>query len=339
MIELLMFSRQYQVPLVFRAAGTSLSGQAITDGILVDLSQHWDKIIIEKNGEQVRVQPGAIGAHVNTYLKKYSKKIGPDPASINSAMIGGIISNNSSGMCCGVSKNSYHTTKYLRFILPNGMTFSTEKESDYMRFKVDCAHIYHKIKLLRYQLQENKDALALIRKKYRTKNTVGYSVNAFIDFEHPLDILAHLLIGGEGTLGFIAEAVMDTVPDYPLKSTALLYFPDMHAACKAIIPLIGSGAEAVELMDRASLRSIEHITGMPAIIKQLPEKSAALLVEYQGYNTQEVNAKVSQFDLLAKELLLEGATVIGVAGFYRYSSRAGFALESAKGHVSFCRSR
>jgi D-lactate dehydrogenase len=302
--QLFFFSNQHQVPLVFRTAGTSLSGQAVTDGILVDLSQHWRKVTIEDSGESVRVQPGAIGAIVNNYLKKYGKKIGPDPASINSAMMGGIISNNSSGMCCGVSKNSYHTIRYIRFMLPDGRLYSTEHESDYERFANECPELFQTLTTLRNQLLNNQELYNLIRKKYETKNTVGYAVNAFIDFKDPLDILAHLLIGAEGTLGFIAEAVMNTVPDYKAKSTAMLYFPDIYSACQAIVPLTESGAEAVELMDRASLRSIENVKGMPAIIKELPETAAALLIEYQADTIEEVNAKIGLFTALVPNLKL-----------------------------------
>src|SRR5512139_2726351 len=102
-IGLFNFSHLHKIPLVFRTGGTSLSGQSITDGILVDLSQFWNKIKIEEDGLMVRVQPGITGAMVNAYLKKHSRKIGPDPSSISAAMMGGILSNNASGMCCGVS--------------------------------------------------------------------------------------------------------------------------------------------------------------------------------------------------------------------------------------------
>ncbi len=301
-IKLFQFSALHEVPLVFRAAGTSLSGQAITDGILVDLSQHWEKITVLDDGASVRVQPGAIGAIVNAYLKKFSRKIGPDPASISSAMMGGILSNNSSGMCCGVSKNSYHTTKYIRFILPNGKVFSTENPQDYTRFQEECPALYAQLLEFRAQIAEHTPLYDRIRQKYQTKNTVGYSVNAFIDYSEPLDILAHLLIGAEGTLGFIAEAVLHTIPDYPLKSTALVYFPDIYSACQAIVPISNSGAEAIELMDRASLRSIEHMKGVPAIIKTLPENAAALLIEYQGNVQEELSAKIADFMAAAPDL-------------------------------------
>jgi len=303
-VNLFAFSKKHQIPMVFRTAGTSLSGQSITDGILVDLSQHWGKIIVENNGDTVRVRPGAIGANVNTYLKKYQKKIGPDPASINAAMMGGILSNNASGMCCGVSKNSYHTVKHIRFILPDGQIYSTEIAADYARFKQQPAGLYQTLKDLKAQILSDPEVYEKVRKKYQTKNTVGYSVNAFIDFDEPMDILAHLLIGAEGTLGFIAEAVLNTVDDYPEKLTAMLYFTDIYSACQAISPLTASGAAAVELMDRASLQSIENIEGMPAVIKTLPENAAALLVEYQGNTQAELKLQMDAFLSFANDLSL-----------------------------------
>ncbi|GAA4749474.1 FAD-binding and (Fe-S)-binding domain-containing protein [Flavisolibacter ginsenosidimutans] len=292
---LFKFSQQNNLPLTFRTGGTSLSGQAISDGILVDLSKFWTVHKVENEGLQIRVQPGMIGATANAYLKKYNRKIGPDPASINAAMMGGILSNNSSGMCCGVTRNSYHTTKYIRFILPNGKAYTTEWKEDYQRFKIECPELYQTIELLRQEIISQPYLYNRIRQKYQTKNTVGYSVNAFIDYEEPLDILAHLLIGAEGTLAFISEAVLETVPDFPFRSTALLYFPQIFEACKAIIPLSNAGAEAVELMDRASLHSVAHIAGLPEQIKFLPENAAALLVEFQGSSRGEVEAKVNAF--------------------------------------------
>lgn len=291
-ISLLGFSHQNKIPITFRTGGTSLSGQSITDGILVDLSQYWNQLLIEEGGSLVRVQPGITGSMVNTFLKKHKRKIGPDPSSIDAAMIGGILSNNSSGMCCGVSLNSYHTTKHIRFILPSGKSFSTEVKADYDRFKEECPDIYFTILNLKNQIAENSILSARIRTKYLTKNTVGYSLNAFIDYSHPLDVLSHLLIGAEGTLGFIAEAVMETVPDYPFKSTAFIYFETIYAACQAIGPLTQTGAEAVELMDRASLRSIEDLKGAPEILRTLPDTAAALLVEYQSNSKEELQAKI-----------------------------------------------
>lgn len=302
---LFAYSQKHRIPIVFRTGGTSLSGQSITNGILVDLSQFWRNIRVEENGALVRVQPGITGSMVNAHLKKYGRKIGPDPSSISAAMMGGILSNNASGMCCGVALNSYHTTKHIRFILPCGLSFHTEDPNEALRFEKECPEIFRELTLIRDQIHRDAVLLTRIREKYQTKNTVGYSLNAFVDHKHPLDILAHLLIGAEGTLAFIAEAVMHTVPDHPFKSTTLLYFPNIRAACEAILPLKTAGAEMVELMDRASLRSVEDLKGMPAIVKELPSEAAALLIEFQEASAALLAQKVNGFlqEISSYELL------------------------------------
>lgn len=303
-VSLFEFSARHNVPLVFRTGGTSLSGQSITDGILVDLSQYWNRVQVEDEGALVRVQPGITGAMVNARLRRYRRKIGPDPSSISAAMMGGILSNNSSGMCCGVKLNSYHTLKSVSFILPDGKTFNTEKPRDYDRFRAECGELYQSLREIREEILSNEALYDRIRRKYRTKTTIGYSLNAFIDYEEPLDILAHLLIGAEGTLAFISEAVMYTVPDYPYKSTALLYFPSIYAACRAIVPLTSAGAMMVELMDRASLRAVENMAGMPAVVKTLPGDAAALLVEFQENSPASLAERVDQFLRSSSELAM-----------------------------------
>jgi D-lactate dehydrogenase len=294
-VNLLEYSQSKNIPVVFRGGGTSLSGQSITDGILVDLGKFWNKVSVENDSDTVRVQPGITGAMVNAHLRKFQRKIGPDPSSINAAMMGGILSNNASGMCCGVAQNSYHTVKFIKFILPDGKIYSTEQKDDYVRFEKESEMLFKEIEALKSQIVSNESLQTKIREKYKTKNTVGYALNAFLDYEHPLDIFAHLLIGGEGTLAFIAEAVMHTVADLPYKSTGLLYFEDIFSACQAIEPLIESGAAMVELMDRASLRSVQDLEGMPAIVKTLATDAAALLVEFQEQSPEKLDKMVAGF--------------------------------------------
>ena len=303
-ISLFKFSRTEGIPLVFRTGGTSLSGQSITDGILVDLSRHWQRITTEAEGHRVRVQPGITGAMVNAHLRKHRRKIGPDPSSISAAMMGGILSNNASGMCCGVAQNAYHTVRYIRFILPDGKAYTTEDPADYARFVVDSKELYDGIRELRRIIHSDPALFGRIREKFRTKTTIGYSLNAFIDHEHPLDIFAHLLIGAEGTLAFISEAVLDTVPDHPYKSTALLYFPDIYAACQAIPLLTAGGAAMAELMDRASLRAVADLPGMPAVVKTLPDAAAALLIEFQEATTEALQSRVDVFMTSSADLSL-----------------------------------
>ncbi|MEO5945408.1 MAG: FAD-binding and (Fe-S)-binding domain-containing protein [Chitinophagaceae bacterium] len=294
-VSLFNFSRQHNIPLVFRTGGTSLSGQSITDGILVDLSRYWNRIQIEHDGLMVRVQPGIVGGQVNNQLAKYKRKIGPDPSSINAAMMGGILSNNASGMCCGVKHNSFHTTRFIRFILPNGKIFTTEKKEDYSRFRKECKELSDELCAIREEILSNEVLNNTIRKKYLTKNTVGYSLNALIEYEHPLDIFSHLLIGAEGTLAFIAEAVLETIPEEPFKATALLYFPDIYAACKAVLPLKEIGAAMVELMDRSSLRAVEDLEGMDPFAKTVPDGAAALLIEFQKSTLAEIEKQINAF--------------------------------------------
>jgi len=302
--KLFLLSQQLSIPMVFRAGGTSLSGQAITDGILVDLSRYWRNCVVENNGQQVRVQSGIIAAQVNHQLKKYQRKIGPDPASINAAMMGGIISNNSSGMCCGVQHNTYHTLRYIKFMLPNGFTFNTEVKADYLRFETEAADLHDKLLQLKQRLLGNNFLVDKIKSKYKIKNTVGYSLNAFLDYEHPLDILAHLLIGAEGTLAFIEEAVFNTLPDNAFKITGLLYFNDPIAACKAIPALKQTHAETLELMDRAALQSIQHQKDAPTLIQLLPPNVTAILVEYQAEDEILLNIKFSNAQSVLQNLEL-----------------------------------
>ena len=278
---LFRFSQEERIPLTFRAAGTSLSGQAITDGILVEVARYWRQVQVENGGKKVRVQPGVIGAHVNYALKAHRAKMGPDPASINACMMGGILANNSSGMCCGVAQNAYHTLHSLTFVLPSGTVIDTADPRADEIFRQREPRLAQGLLDLKRDIEANPALRERIRSKYRMKNTTGYSLNAFLDFDRPVDIMRHLLIGSEGTLAFIAEAVLNTVPDLPVKYTGLLLFPDLHAACAAIAPLRDAGAKALELMDRASLRSVEDQPGIPPSIKALPGAAAGLLAEFQ----------------------------------------------------------
>ena len=287
-----------KVPVVFRAGGTNLSGQSITDGWLVDIGRYWRKVETIDVGQRVRVQPGAIGGLVNAHLKPFGCKIGPDPSSIMSAMMGGILSNNSSGMCCGVSMNAYHTLDSIRFILPDGSIWDTSRSGEDERFTQELPHIADGIIALRDSVRESEALSKRIRQKYQQKNTLGYSLNAFLDFHSPLDILAHLLIGAEGTLAFISEATLRTVREYPKKATAIAYFPEVLSACQSIPAMIESGCAAIELMDFASLTSIRHLEGIPAELPGLLDgnpKLMGILFEFHTEDNAEMESCLSRF--------------------------------------------
>src|SRR5208337_4234896 len=143
---------------------------------------------------------------------------------------------------------------------------------------------------LKARLEADPALAERIRRKYRTKNTTGYSINAFLDYKRAVDIFAHLLIGAEGTLAFISEAVLNTVPELAVKYTGLLLFPDLYAASESIVPLRQAGAKALEIMDRAALRSVENQAGTPPVLKTLAEGAAGLLAEFQSAQESERSA-------------------------------------------------
>jgi len=305
---LFRLSRERKVPLTFRAAGTSLSGQAITDGILAVLSRRWSGLEVLDEGKRIRVQPGVIGGRVNQQLQSYGTKIGPDPASIDACMMGGILANNSSGMCCGVERNAYHTLDSMAFVLPDGLFIDSAAPDAHEQLAADAPVLVRGLAGLKRRIEADPRLSRKIRSKYRMKNTIGYSLNAFLDFSRPLDILCHLMIGSEGTLGFIAEAVLNTIPDLPWKYTGLLFFDDVPQACSSISALRESGAEALELMDHASLRAIEREPGVPRTIRELPPGAAALLVEYQCRTEEELNERHRECERLLPALPLAAPT-------------------------------
>ena len=302
--QLFEVARETGTPMTFCTARTSLSGQANTNGILVDCSQHWSQIEVLDEGARVRVQPGVIAAKVNAHLAPYARKIGPDPASIDSCMIGGVVSNNSSGMCCGVEFNSFNTIESMTFVLPNGLRINTADWNAEKLFRQGATEIHSGLLAIRSRIIGDAELKEKIESKYRVKNTTGYSLNAFTRYETAVDIMAHLLIGAEGTLGFIEEVVFRTIPSLPVRYTGLLCFDTIQYAAAAIAPLRDAGAAALELMDRSSLRSIESKEGMPDYISRLSDTAAAILVEFQYESTRDREQARSSVEKVFSNLTL-----------------------------------
>ncbi|PID47551.1 MAG: 4Fe-4S ferredoxin [Proteobacteria bacterium] len=275
------------LPMVFRAAGTSLSGQAISDSILVVTSRDWDNISISKDKNFVSLAPSVIGLDANTSLGKFQKKIGPDPASINSAMIGGIVANNASGMCCGTEDNSYKTIKDIKLIFSDGSRLDTSSEQSKKEFEKTHKDLLANISSLAKKLSENKELKAKIIKKFQIKNTCGYGLNSLVDYEDVYEIIKHLMVGSEGTLGFIEEVTLKTIPDYKDKASGLIIFKNIKDACEAVAKLkltCKDRVDAAELMDRRSLKSVENKEGMPPYLKTLSKDATALLIETRAKN-------------------------------------------------------
>jgi len=281
-----------EVPVTFRAAGTSLSGQAVTDAVLARLGDGWGSVRVLDEGERITLGPGVIGARANAALVDYGRKLGPDPASINAAMIGGIAANNASGMCCGTEQNSYRTIDGMRVIFADGTVLDTRDRVSVATFSETHRFMLDGLASIRSEVMADDTLRERIRRKFSIKNTTGYSLNALIDFEDPIQILQHLMIGSEGTLGFISEITYRTVPDPPFKSAALAFYDNPRRAADAVAQMIDSPAAAIELIDRAGIRSAEGRPRMPDFSSELGSEATALLVEVQASSREELQAAV-----------------------------------------------
>lgn len=285
---------QLEIPVTFRAAGTSLSGQAISDSVLLIAGNHWTKFKIDPKGLKIKLQPGLTGGRVNGMLGKYGRKIGPDPASIDAAMIGGIAANNASGMCCGTSENSYKTVAGMRIIFADGSLLDTSDPESKECFRQTHPELVDAIGRMGEHVKSDPELASRIARKFKMKNTTGYSLNALIDYSDPFDIMEHLMIGSEGTLGFIAEISYKTVVEHPFRASALMIFPDIEKACNAVSRLKSAPVSAVELIDRAGLRSVESQEGVPAYLKTLSPTASAILVETRALRQEDLEQQIAQ---------------------------------------------
>lgn len=317
--QLYDLSQKYNIPLTFRASGTSLSGQACSDSVLVVANEFWKniKIKFENNADSSKAPTsivcdcGVIGSDANAALKPYNRKIGPDPATINNALIGGIFSNNSSGMCCGVKQNSYQTIKSIRVILGdlrktskssknygddrgekikhngNAIVLDTSDEArqgeSLASFISAYPHIVKSLLDLREEILADKELCEMIKRKFAIKNTTGYALNALVDFSDIKDILNHIFIGAEGTLGFISRVEYECVQDYAHKACALLFYENLSLASEAVKILARNDSivSAAEIMDYACLMSASSLDGMPSEISKVKSGNCAILVQLE----------------------------------------------------------
>ena len=304
MREILFLSDKLSLSVTFRAAGTSLSGQAITDSILVVTSRDKRGVKISSKASLITLEPSVIGSYANLHLKKFHKKIGPDPASIDACMIGGIAANNASGMCCGIDQNSYKTVHSMKIIFQDGSYLDTSDKLSRKEFIKSHKELCDKLLLLKEKIEADEELKALIKRKYSIKNTCGYSINALVDFDDPIDILLHLMVGSEGTLGYIDEITYKTVDDPPFKATSLMLFSDTKVAANAVQrlkTLPRSEVPAAELMDRAALKSVQDKEGME-FLRELDESVCAVLVDTVSKDKQNIKTQTKKIVKLLEGL-------------------------------------
>jgi len=306
--RILRAASKYDVPVTFRAAGTSLSGQSISDSVLVVAGKNWERYKVSEDGERITLEPGIIGSRVNAILKPYGRKFGPDPASIGSCMVGGIVMNNASGMSCGTHANSDRELESVRMVFADGSVLDTGDEASREAFRAGHPDFIKGIEDLRDEILADKELSDRIRYKYSIKNVTGLNIFPFVRFQDPFDIMAHLLVGSEGTLAFMSQVTMKTLPLPAKEASAMVYFGTIREAAEAVVALRKdidpAVLDAAELLDKRSLASVDD-----PMLKDYPDKDlTALLLRVTGAGQEDLSANVNRLtDVLRGFSTLKGA--------------------------------
>lgn len=332
--RLLKLADRYGLPVTFRAAGTSLSGQAISDSILIVAGKHWEKYSISPDYKEITLQPGIIGQRVNEILAPFGRKFAPDPASVKSAMVGGIVMNNASGMNCGTHANSDKVLLSARIVLADGTLLDTGDPVSRAAFEVTHPDFIRQIGTLRDKVRADEKLAERIRYKYSIKNVTGLNLLPFVRFDDPFEIITHLMVGSEGTLAFLSQVTMKTEYDYPCKASAMLYFKTIKDACRAVVVMkelqdtrdeIQEGEETsasrflvkgAELLDYKSLSSVND----PVFLKYKGEVSSSILPGVEPGDETGLTAVLTETKARTPEELAKNISAIEqcLAAFQTY---------------------
>ena len=307
--------KKYNMPFTFRAAGTSLSGQSCTDSVLIVAGKHWERYELSPDAETIRLQPGIVGARINQILKPYDRVFPPDPASIGSAMVGGIVINNASGMNCGVHANSDRMMVSARIVLTDGSILDTGNEASKEAFRKRNPEFIKKIEALRDKVRADKELAERIAKKYSIKNVTGLNLRPLIAYDDPFDIIAHSMVGSEGTLAFLSEVTMKTLHDYKFKASAMVYFLTMKESCEAVVAMkklkagdddLKMSAEnlmvkSAEMLDYMSLNSVDD----PVFLQYKKDVDAGKIEGVEPGDYHNLTAILTETKGITHEQLLE----------------------------------
>ena len=292
--KILEAASKFDVPVTFRAAGTSLSGQSVSDSVLIVAGKNWERYKVSEDASEITLEPGIVGASVNAILKPYGRKFGPDPASIGSCMVGGIVMNNASGMSCGTHANSDKELESVRIVLMDGTVLDTGDEASRNAFRASHPEFIRKIEELRDEILSDKDLSDRIRYKYSIKNVTGLNIFPFVRFEDPFDIIAHLLVGSEGTLAFMSQVTMKTLPLPSKEASAMVYFGTIREAAEAVVALKKeidpAVLDAAELLDKRSLASVND----PMLNEYSDKDLTALLLRVTGSDQTDLDANIGK---------------------------------------------
>ena len=319
--KIVSLCKKYKLPFTFRAAGTSLSGQSCTDSVLIVAGKHWEQYKFGESMETIKLQPGIVGARVNEILRPFGRVFPPDPASIGSAMVGGIVINNASGMNCGVHANSDRMMVSARIILTDGTVLDTGSEESKAAFRKSHPEFLKKIEDLRDKVRADKELAERIKTKYSIKNVTGLNLRPLIAYDDPFDIIAHSMVGSEGTLAFLSEVTMKTLHDYKYKASAMVYFLTMKESCEAVVAMkkLKAGDEdlemsaenlmvkSAEMLDYMSLNSVDD----PVFLRYKEDVDAGRIAGVEPGDYHNLTAILTETKGITHEQLLEKIEAIG----------------------------
>ena len=304
LIKLINFADKHKTSLIPRTAGTSLAGQCVGNGIVVDVSRNFTKIL-EVNPEErwLRVQPGVVRDELNRFLKPYGLFFSPITSTANRAMIGGMVGNNSSGTTSIVYGTTRDKVLEIKALLSDGAmahfkALSKEGFEEKCRLESLEGTLYRQViqELTQEEVQENI-AREFPKKSIHRRNT-GYAVDVLLESElfkeggEPFNF-CKLLSGSEGTLALTTEVklLLDPLPD-PVEIVVAAHFESIHQSMKAAQVAMKHEVTAVELMDKIILdctkESIEYSKNRYFVEG---DPKAILMIEFRGKTLEEALGK------------------------------------------------
>jgi FAD/FMN-containing dehydrogenase/Fe-S oxidoreductase len=298
--EVVRYAGKNGLSIVSRGGGTSLSGQAIGPGIVLDHSRHLDEIV-EINPEEryALVQPGVVLDCLNRALLPFNLMVGPDPASSAAATIGGMLGNNSSGTHSIMYGMMVDHIESIKVVLSDGSVVTLDQKSiDKAGFVAGRKNFEGRIYAGMLRILEEHGGLIKEAFPKVWRNVAGYNLNTIVDeFEKQGHInLAKLIIGSEGTLANIIEAKIRVVKRPKLRTLVVLHFDDLSAGLQLVPEILKSEPSAVELMDKFYIDitrpNLEFGPRLDLFVKGEPK--AVLLVEFAGNTQQEINGGLSK---------------------------------------------
>ncbi len=301
----IQISAEHHVPIVPRGGGTSLSGQSIGPGVVIDCSKYLHEILeIDPRTRSARVQPGVVLDQLNRALEWYDLQFGPDVATASRACLGGMIGNNSAGARSIVYGKTIDHVQKLRVVLADGTATVCEPLTvkEWERKAIDKSREAAIYRAARHLVESRA---AEIRRRFPRilRRVSGYNFDALLDqFEGPAANLSSLLVGSEGTLAFVTEAELGLVPRPKVRGLLVPHFSSLTAALDALHACLEFQPSAVELMDQLMLDLARANLALKRRMQAIQGRPAALfMVEFSSDDPLEVEDRLDKLDRRLRE--------------------------------------